>query len=113
MSKSKEEYIKEKRLRRKEYAELERAFNESLESQHLSIKSQDDFIFGDSALKRPAVAMPAKSNRSATVTSVSTLCKSKLLKYLYYSNEYFFKNKIVYTFRKFYSINHKVLAYRF
>ena len=92
LSKSREEYIKEKRLRRKQDAELERALNESLESQNLSIRSQDDFIFGDSALKRPTVA--SKSNRSATVTSVCTFWKSELLKStdlkVYYSNEYYF-----------------------
>ena len=80
LSKSREEYIEEKRLRRKEFAELQDALNESLKSQNLSIRSQDDFKFGDSALKRPTVAIPSKSNRSATVTSVSTFWKSKLLK---------------------------------
>ena len=78
----------------KEDAELERALNESLKSQNLSIRSQNDFIFEDSALKRPTVAMPSKSNRSATVTSVSTFWKSELLKStdlkVYYSNEYYF-----------------------
>ena len=88
LSKSKEEYIEEKRLKRKEYAELQHALNESLKSQNLSISSQNDFIFGDSALKRPTVAMPSKSNRSATVTSVSTFWKSKLLLKVYYSSEY-------------------------
>ena len=87
LSKSKEEYIEEERLRRKEDAELKRALNESLESQNLSIRSQDD-------LKRSTVAMPSKSNRSATVTSVSTFWKSKLLNStdlkVYYSNEYYF-----------------------
>ena len=76
LSKSKEEYIEEKRLRRKEDAELQRALDESLKSQNLSIRSQDDFIFGESALKRPTVAMP-----SATVTSVSTFWKFRI-KYL-------------------------------
>ena len=94
LSKSKEEYIEEERLRRKEDAELKLALNESLESQNLSIRSQDDFKFGDSALKRPTVAMPSKSNKSATVTSVSTFWKSKLLNStdlkVYYSNEYYF-----------------------
>ena len=89
LSKSKEEYIEEERLRRKEDAELKLALNESLESQNLSIRSQDD-----SALKRSTVAMPSKSNRSATVTSVSTFWKSKLLNStdlkVYYSNEYYF-----------------------
>ena len=80
LSRSREEYIEEKRLRRKKDAELKRALNESLESQNLSIRSQDHFIFGDSALKRPTVAMPSKSNISATVTSVSTFWKNELLK---------------------------------
>ena len=78
LSKSKGEYIKKERLRRKEKAELKFALNESLKSQNLSMRSRDDFIFGDSALKRPTVAMPSKSNRSATVTSVSTFWKSEL-----------------------------------
>ena len=94
LSKSKEEYNEEKRLTMKEAAELKRALNESLKSQNLSIRSQNDFIFEDSALKRPTVAMPSKSNRSATVTSVSTFWKSELLKStdlkVYYSNEYYF-----------------------
>ena len=86
LSKSKEEYIEEEKLKMKEDAELKLALNESLKSQNLSIRSQDNFILGDSALKRPTVAMPSKSNRSATVTSVSTLCKSKLLKYIIQMN---------------------------
>ena len=73
-----EEYIEEERLKMKEDAELKLALNESLKSQNLSIRSQNDLIFGDSALKRPTVAMPSKSNRSATVTSVSTFWKSEL-----------------------------------
>ena len=79
LSRSKEEYIEEKRLRRKKHAELQRALNDSLKSQNLSIKSQDEFIFGDSALKLPTVAMPSISNISATVTSVSTFRMSELL----------------------------------
>ena len=76
----------------KEDVELKLALNESLKSQNLSIRSRDDFIFGDSALKRPTVAMPSKSNRSATVTSVSTFWKSDKSTDLkvYYSNEYYF-----------------------
>ena len=56
-------------LRRKEDAELKSALNESLTSQNLLLGSQDDYIFGDSASKRPKVAMPSKSNKPATVTS--------------------------------------------
>ena len=99
LSKSKGEYIEKERLRRKEKAELKFALNESLKSQNLSMRSRDDFIFGDSALKRPTVAMPSKSNRSATVTSVSTFWKSELLKStdlkVYYSNEYYFSKTLL------------------
>ena len=90
LSKSKEEYIEEKRRRSKENDEIKSALNESLKSQNLSIQSQDDFRFGDSALQRSTAAMSStniryskfntsksmsyqghNSNKSATVTSVN------------------------------------------
>ena len=88
--KSKQEFKAKERLKKKEKAEIERALNESLKSQTLSIRNQDDLTLRDSALQPSTAAMPStniryskfgtsksmsnqghNSNKSATVTSVN------------------------------------------